>query len=77
MVVIPKSNSKVRVCVDQSKLNEYVKRENHPLPAVDTTLRRLTDSRVLRASMGIKTTDNIHYSMGPFLLQCVALWDQF
>ena len=42
----PKSNVKVRVCVDLSKLNEYVKRENHPLPAVDTTLGRLAGSRV-------------------------------
>lgn len=46
MVVTPKSNGKVRVCVDLSKLNEYVKRENHPLPAVDTALRRLAGSRV-------------------------------
>ena len=41
MVVTPKSNGKVRVYVDLSKLNEFVKRENHPLPAVDTTLGRL------------------------------------
>ena len=46
MVVTPKSNGKVRFCVDLSKLNEYVKRENHPLPAVDTTLGRLAGSRV-------------------------------
>ena len=41
MVVTPKSNGKVRVCVDSSKLIEFVKRENHPLPTVDTTLGRL------------------------------------
>ena len=46
LVVTPKSNGKVRVCVDLSKLNEYVKRENHPLPAVDRTLGRLAGSRV-------------------------------
>ena len=46
VVVTPKSNGKVRVCVDLSKLIEYVKRENHPLPAVDTTLGRLAGSRV-------------------------------
>ena len=46
MVVTTKRIGKVRVCVDLSKLNEYVKRENHPLPAVDTTLRRLAGSRV-------------------------------
>ena len=46
MVVTLKSNGKVRVCVDLSKLNEFVKRENHPLPAVDTTLGRLAGSTV-------------------------------
>ena len=34
MVVTPKPNGKVRVCVDLIKLNEYVQRENHPLPSV-------------------------------------------
>ena len=46
MVVTPKSNGKVRVCVDLSKLNEFVKRENHPLPAVDTMLGGLAGSTV-------------------------------
>ena len=46
MVVAPKSNGKVRVCVDLSKLNEYVKREDDPLPAVDTTLGRLAGCKV-------------------------------
>lgn len=46
MVVTPKSNGKVRVCVNLSKLNEYVKRENYPLAAVDTLIGRLAGSRV-------------------------------
>ena len=48
MVVTPKSNGKMRECVDLSKLNEFVKRENRPLPdvAVDTTLGRLAGSTV-------------------------------
>ena len=46
MVVTPKSNGKVRVCVDLSKLNKFVKRENHPLPAVDTMLGGLAGSTV-------------------------------
>jgi len=46
MVVTPKSNGKVRIYVDLSNLNEHVKRENHPLPAVDTTLSRLAGSRI-------------------------------
>jgi len=31
MALTHMSNGKVRVCVDLSKLNEHVKRENHPL----------------------------------------------
>ena len=46
MMVTLKSNGKVRVCVDLSRLNEFVKRENLPLPAVDTTLGRLAGSTV-------------------------------
>ena len=46
MVVTPKSNGKVRICVDLSKLNEHVKRGNHPLLAVDTALGRLAGSRI-------------------------------
>ena len=39
MVVVPKQ---VRVCVDLTKLNENVLRENHPLPCVDHTLAQLS-----------------------------------
>ena len=46
MVVTPKSNGKVRVCVDLSKLKEFVTRENHLLSAVDTKLGRLGGSTV-------------------------------
>lgn len=37
MVVVPKKDKKVRICVDLKKLNENV-REVHPLPKVDETL---------------------------------------
>ncbi len=46
MVATLKSNGKIQVCVDLSKLNEYVKRENHPFLSVITTLGSLADSRV-------------------------------
>lgn len=38
VVVIPKANGKVRICVDLTKLNESILREYHPLPSVDHTL---------------------------------------
>ena len=34
MVVVPKPNGDVRICVDLTKLNHSVCRERHPLPAV-------------------------------------------
>ncbi|CAC5421311.1 unnamed protein product [Mytilus coruscus] len=40
MVVVPKSNGDVRICIDFTKLNESVKRENYPLPAVEESLVR-------------------------------------
>ena len=46
MVVVLKSNSKVRICVDLTKLNESVKRERHPLPAVDQILAQLAGAKV-------------------------------
>ena len=38
MVVVPKKNGKVRICVDLKHLDESVLREVHPLPKVDETL---------------------------------------
>ena len=46
MVVVPKADSKVRICVDLTRLNESVKRERHPLPAVDQTLAQLAGAKV-------------------------------
>ena len=45
MVVTPKSNDKVRVCVDLTQLNRYVQRENHPLPTIDTTFSKLVGAK--------------------------------
>ncbi|CAB3983326.1 Hypothetical predicted protein [Paramuricea clavata] len=45
MVVTPKSNGKVRVCVDLTKLNQFVQRENHPLPTTDTTFANIAGAR--------------------------------
>ena len=46
MVVVPKSNGKVRICVDLTKLNESVCRENHPLPEIDALLGEIGQSKV-------------------------------
>ena len=46
MVVVPKKEGKVRICVDLKPLNEGVLREIHPLPQVDETLARLAGARI-------------------------------
>ena len=46
MVVVPKPNGSVRICVDLTKLNQSVCRERHPLPAVEQTLAQLAGAEV-------------------------------
>ena len=46
MVVVPKADRKVRICVDLTKLNESVRRERHPLQAVDQTLAQLAGAKL-------------------------------
>ncbi|XP_064622558.1 uncharacterized protein LOC135484804 [Lineus longissimus] len=46
MVVVPKSNGSVRICVDLTKLNESVCRERHQMPSVDYTLAQLKGAKV-------------------------------
>ena len=45
MVVVPKANGTVRICVDLTKLNESVRRERHPLPAIEQILAQLTGAQ--------------------------------
>ncbi|CAC5419062.1 unnamed protein product [Mytilus coruscus] len=46
MVVVPKSNSDVRICIDFTKLNESVKPVNYQLPAVEESLAKLANARM-------------------------------
>lgn len=45
IVVAPKKNGKVRICVDLSQLNKSVKRETYPLPRVDDALASLANAK--------------------------------
>ena len=45
IVVVPKSNGKVRICVDLTKLNTSVCREHHILPSVEQTLAQVGDAK--------------------------------
>ena len=46
MVIVPKPNGTVRICVDLTKLNASVCRERHILPSVEETLAQLGDAKV-------------------------------
>lgn len=46
LVVVPKRNSTVRICVDFSRLNNSVKREYFPIPPVEDTLAKLKGGKV-------------------------------
>ena len=52
MVVVPKSNGKVRICVDLTRLNESVCRENYPLPEIDALLGEIGHFTKLDANSG-------------------------
>ena len=46
IVAVPKANGKVRLCIDFTKLNESVRRENFPLPTTDQLLAQLDGATV-------------------------------
>ena len=46
MVVVPKKEGSVRICVDLKPLNQSVLREVHPIPKVDDTLAQLAGATV-------------------------------
>ena len=46
MVVVPKSEGKIQICVDPTKLNHSVQRENHPIPSVDHFFAQLGEAKV-------------------------------
>ena len=46
MVVLPKPNGKVRICVYLTQLNKAVRREVHPMKSVDENLAKLGNATV-------------------------------
>ena len=46
MVVVPKKDKTVRICIDLKPLNQSVLCETHPLLKVDDTLAQLTNAKV-------------------------------
>ena len=66
MVVVPKPGGGVRICVDLTKLNRFVKRERHLLPSVDHVLAQVGDAKVfskLDANSGFWQIEHLPQSL--------------
>ena len=46
VVVVPKQNDEIRLCVDMQRANEAIIRERYPIPTVDEVLQNLNQSTV-------------------------------
>ncbi|UYV75790.1 hypothetical protein LAZ67_13001367 [Cordylochernes scorpioides] len=46
MVIEPKKNNEIRICVDLTKLNEKIKRERDQMPILEETLSQLSNGKV-------------------------------
>ena len=76
MVIVPKANGKVRICVDSTNLNESILTEFHPLPSVDHTLAQLdTNSGFWENGLSPESAKRI--AIWEVLLQPPTLWDNF
>ncbi|XP_055843088.1 uncharacterized protein K02A2.6-like [Episyrphus balteatus] len=45
LVIVPKADGDIRLCVDLHRLNECVEREVHPMPSADHTLAQLSGAK--------------------------------
>ncbi|XP_038060004.1 uncharacterized protein K02A2.6-like [Patiria miniata] len=46
VIVVPKPNGDIRLCVDMRQANQAIKRERHPIPTVDEVLYKMNGSVV-------------------------------
>ena len=76
MVIVPKANGKVRICVDSTNLNESILTEFHPLPSVDHTLAQL-DTNSGFWENGLSSESAKLTAIWEVLLQPPTLWDKF
>ncbi|GBM86638.1 Transposon Ty3-G Gag-Pol polyprotein [Araneus ventricosus] len=47
MVIVPKKQGDIRICVDISELNKSIQRETYPMASVDYTLREFNNAKIL------------------------------
>ena len=46
VVIAPKKNGDIRICVDMRKANEEIKRERHITPTIDDIISKLNSAQV-------------------------------
>jgi hypothetical protein len=46
MVVVPKKNGTLRICLDPQDLNKAIQREHYPLPTIEDIATRLHGAKV-------------------------------
>jgi len=69
MVVVPKKNGTITICVDLKPLNESMKREAHSLPAVGDTLAQLAGAKIFSTLDANSAFDKSHWHHPPDYLQ--------
>ena len=47
MVVVPKKNGTLRICLDPKELNAAIQREHYPLPTIEDVATRLHGAKSL------------------------------
>ena len=46
VIVVPKSDGDIRLCVDMRRANLAVKRERHPIPTIEELLQEMNQSKI-------------------------------
>ena len=46
IVIVPKSNGEIRLCLDMRRANEAIERVRHPIPTVDEILQGMNGSKI-------------------------------
>ena len=85
MVVVPKPDGRVRICVDLVRLNESVCREYHQMPTVEQVLAQVPGAQIfskLDANSGFwqvplskESALLVQHSIWPVSFQSLAFWD--
>jgi hypothetical protein len=87
LVIVPKKNGKLRICVDYCKLNVQTKKDPFPLPFLDLVIEHemyqkrsisfmdaYSHYNQIKMAKEDKDKNDIHFRMGRLCLQCYAFW---